>query len=122
MNDATRDQPIRLLLATALVVLSTLSAWPAYAQVFRCTDADGHTVFSDTQCGTNSQRVDVVESSGGLSPIAGDGLSAAEKGQLGAAEARAAQIVNEQAQGGARQPSGAASSSLPPPPPPRSGY
>jgi hypothetical protein len=53
---------------SAIVVFGVAWAWTANAQVFRCTDADGHTVFSDTQCGTNSQK---VEARGGGNQSAG---------------------------------------------------
>jgi hypothetical protein len=122
MNERSLGRPIRRFVGSASVVFGVAWGWTANAQVFRCTDADGHTVFSDTQCGPNSQKVDVVESSGGLSPISGDGLSAEERGQLGTAEARAAQIANERAQGGGSQPAGAPSSSPPSPPALHSGY
>ena len=122
MNEKQSGRPIRRFVGSAAVVFGIACAWTVNAQVFRCTDADGHTVFSDAQCGTNSQKVDVVQSSGGLSPISSDGLSAEERRQLGSAEARAAQIANERAQGGANQSAGAPSSSPPSPPAPHSGY
>jgi hypothetical protein len=122
MNERSSVGPIRRFVGSAIVIFGIAWGGTANAQVFRCTDADGHTVFSDTQCGTNSQKVDVVESSGGLSPIGSDGLSAEERGQLGAAEARAAQIANERAPGGANQSAGAPSSSPPSPPALHSGY
>src|SRR5512144_888446 len=106
MNEKTIGRPIRRLVGSATVVFGIACGWTANAQVFRCTDADGHTVFSDTQCGTNPQKVDVIQSSGGLSPIGGDGLSAEERRQLGTAEARAAQMANGQA-GGGNQSAGA---------------
>ncbi len=46
------------------------------AQVFRCTDVAGYTVFSDRACGSDAEKVEIVQSSGGLSQIQGDGLSA----------------------------------------------
>lgn len=47
----------------------------AYAQVFRRTDADGHTMFSDTPCGSTTAKVEVVDSSAGVSQVGSDGLS-----------------------------------------------
>jgi|KBSSwiStaDraftv2_1062776.scaffolds.fasta_scaffold385546_3 hypothetical protein len=76
--------------ATTLVALALAISLPAHAQVFRCVDGEGHTVFSDTDCGTRAEKVEVVQSSGGLSAITSDGLSPQEKSALGAAEARAA--------------------------------
>src|SRR5262245_18402342 len=70
------------------------------SHVFRCTDADGHVVFSDTSCGSTSEKVEVVQSSGGLSPIAGNGLSPAERSTLSAVEAHDAQVAAQRAQGG----------------------
>ena len=95
----------------ALVLLA--SAATAHAPIFRCTDADGHVVFSDTSCGSKSEKVDVVQSSGGLSPIQSDGLSAQERSDLGAAEARVARSNSQPAQGGGQAPAAAAPSSAP---------
>ena len=53
--------------ATTLVALALAISLPAHAQVFRCVDGEGHTVFSDTNCGTRAEKVEVVQSSGGLS-------------------------------------------------------
>ena len=122
MCEPTAGRPLRRLVGATVVAWGIVWACTVNAQVFRCTDADGHAVFSDTQCGTNSHKVDIVQSSGGLSPIGGDGLSAEERGELGTAEARAAQMANERAQGGGSQSASAPSSSLPPPPSPHSGY
>lgn len=88
----------------ALIVAAALCACAAsttYAQIFRCADADGHPVFSDTPCGTATEKVDVVDSSGGLSPISGDGLSKDEHNVLEAAAAADAQRVDAGGQGGA---------------------
>lgn len=52
------------------------------SQVYRCVDRNGNVVFSGTACGANAEKVDVVESSGGLTPIQGDGLSDQERGVL----------------------------------------
>jgi Domain of unknown function (DUF4124) len=79
--------PVQLLWA---FVLPAFAATPQ-TQVFRCEDVDGHVVFSDTMCGTNAEKVDVVESSGGLSAIKGDGLSSDERSILSQAGAREAQ-------------------------------
>lgn len=67
----------------------------AYSQIFRCTDANGQAVFSDTPCGTTTEKVDVVDSSAGLSPISGDGLSKEEQNVLEAAAAADAQRVDQ---------------------------
>jgi hypothetical protein len=97
-----------------LIVSSVAPSGDAYAQVFRCVDAEGHTVFSDTSCGTHEEKVQIVESSGGLSAITGDGLTSQEKSQLGAAEARAAaQAAAQPSSGGGSAPAPAASSPEP---------
>ena len=86
----------------------------AHAQVFRCVDEEGHTVFSDTSCGTHEEKVEIVQSSGGLSAIKGDGLTPQEKSVLGAAEARAAaQAASQPSSGGGSAAAPAASSSAP---------
>jgi hypothetical protein len=81
---------LRSLLVLSAVALPAIAATPQ-PQVFRCEDADGHIVFSDTMCGTDAEKVDVVESSGGLSAIEGDGLSDDERSVLKQAAAREAQ-------------------------------
>jgi hypothetical protein len=94
-------------IASLLVVSSVALAGDAYAQVFRCLDAEGNTIFSDTSCGAHEERVQIVQSSGGLSAITADGLTAQEKSALGAAEARAA------AQSAAQPASGGGSAAAP---------
>jgi len=89
------------------------------SHVFRCTDADGHVVFSDTSCGSSSQQVEVVQASGGLSPVAGNGLSAEERNTLGVIEAHDAQVAAQRAQaGGGSASSAAAPAAAPAPSPP----
>lgn len=92
-------KPVQTRVRTALhrgalvvaAVMCTFADIDAQAQIFRCTDADGHAVFSDTPCGSTTEKVDVVDSSAGLSPISGDGLSRAERNALEAAAAADAQ-------------------------------
>jgi hypothetical protein len=93
------------------------------SHVFRCTDADGHVVFSDTSCGSTSAKVEVVQSSGGLSQITGNGLSAAEGSSLNAIDAHDAQVAAQRAQGagGSSAPS-APAPAAPPSPPMSHGY
>lgn len=45
-----------LRLLASLVFLLAFTA-PAQAQVFRCNDAEGNTVFSDTPCGENAEPI-----------------------------------------------------------------
>jgi Domain of unknown function (DUF4124) len=95
------------------------------AQVFKCVDSDGHVTFTDTDCGSTKQEVDIVQSSGGLStaPAPAIGLSSQEKAALGELEAREADIAAQRAAGRAiGNPN-----SAPPPAPssstaPKSGY
>jgi Domain of unknown function (DUF4124) len=89
---------------SALIVAAGLWAFAgtnAHAQVFRCADADGHAVFSDRPCGTATEKVDVVDSSSGLSPISSDGLSAQEHTTLEAAAAADAQRADQSGQSSA---------------------
>jgi len=109
----TRHACVRALGALGLLLASTSTL--ANAQVFRCVDADGQVVFSDTGCGPNGEKVKIEESSGGLSPIKGDGLSAQEQGQLSAAKARAAQAASPSSGDG--PPSSSSSSPSPSPSP-----
>jgi len=95
----------------------------ANTQVFRCTDAEGHTVYSDTGCGSSTQpeKVDVAQSSGGLSQIKSTGLTAQEQNSLG--KIKAAEAAQQQgAQGGGAPASGTSSSSAPSPTPIHSSY
>jgi hypothetical protein len=95
------------------------------SHVFRCTDADGHVVFSDTSCGSTSEKVEVVQSSGGLSPVGGSGLTPEERSALNAIDARDAQMAAQRAQGGggSSAPSAPAPAASPSPSPPMShGY
>ena len=87
------------------VVVAAFASASAYSQIFRCTDADGHAVFSDTPCGSSTEKVDVVDTSRGLSPVAGDGLSSQEQDVLRAAAAAAAQPVEQSAPSGGGQAS-----------------
>lgn len=90
----------RLWLGTALMVSAAVCcAASSQPQVFRCVDGDGHVIFSDTDCGSTKEKVEIVESSGGLSPIKDAGLTAQEKATLGAIEARDARIASERASG-----------------------
>ena len=101
-------------IASALVCATLTISLPANAQILRCVDEAGHTVFSDTSCGTHEETVEVVQSSGGLSAITGDGLSPQEKSVLGAAEARAAaQASNPPGSGAGSAAAPAASSPEP---------
>jgi hypothetical protein len=100
-----------LWLGSALMLTATCChAASSQAQVFKCVDPDGHVVFSDTDCGGAKEKVDVVQSSGGLSPVPATGLTAAEKAALGQIEARDAAIAAQRAAGGG---SAGASSSAP---------
>jgi hypothetical protein len=83
------------------LILSAACCYAAssHSQVFKCVDPDGHVVFSDTDCGSAKEKVDIVQSSGGLSPIKDSGLSAQEKAALGAIDARDAQIAAQRAAG-----------------------
>ena len=69
-----------------LALLSAVCCYTAnaQAQVFKCVDADGHVIFTDTDCGSTKQEVDIVQSSGGLStaPAPATGLSTQEKAAL----------------------------------------
>jgi hypothetical protein len=101
-------------IATTLVASALAVSLPAQAQVFRCVDAEGHTVFSDTSCGTHEEKVEIVQSSGGLSAITGDGLTPQEKSVLHSAEARAAaQAANRPSASGGSAAAPAASSAAP---------
>ena len=89
------------------------------SHVFRCTDAEGHVVFSDTSCGSTSEKVEVVQSSGGLSPVGGNGLTAQERSTLSAIDAHDAAVAAQRAQGGggaATAPSAPAPAAAPSPP------
>ena len=55
-------------------------------RVFRCKDENGNTVFSDTWCETETEALEVVESSGGLSQTESDGLNWNERRQLRSAD------------------------------------
>ena len=114
----------RRLMLKSVIVVAALSGQAASSQpqIFRCMDSSGHVVFSDVSCGSTSKKVEVVESSGGLSQIRGDGLSPQEKGDLGAIEARDAQAANQRAQGSASQPGGPSTSATPSTPAPHSSY
>jgi len=93
------------------------ATYAAGKSVFRCTDAEGHVVFSDTGCGSTSQKVDVVQASGGLTPISNSGLTDQERSALNAIDARDAQAAAQRAQGGGGSAPSApapAASSLPP--------
>jgi len=92
------------------------ASYAAGSKVFRCTDAEGNVVFSDTGCGSTSQKVDVVQSSGGLSPVTGNGLTAQESSTLSAINAQEAQIAAQRAQGGGSAPSAPAPAASPSPP------
>ena len=87
-------------------IVCTFAGTAAHAQIFRCTDADGHATFSDRPCGSTTEKVDVVDSSGGLSPISGDGLSKQEHTALEADAAADTQRADQSGQGGASQPGG----------------
>lgn len=101
-------------IATTLAASTLAISLQAHAQVFRCVDAEGHTVFSDTNCGTHEEKVEIVQSSGGLSAITSDGLTPQEKSVLGAAEARAAaQATSRPASAGGSAATPAASSPEP---------
>jgi hypothetical protein len=76
------------------------SAATTQTQVFKCVDPDGHVVFSDTDCGSAKQKVDVVQSSGGLSATPSSGLSPQERDALNAIDARDAQIAAQRAAAG----------------------
>jgi len=52
-------------IASALVCATLTVSPQTHAQVFRCVDEEGHTVFSDTSCGTYEEKVEIVQSSGG---------------------------------------------------------
>jgi len=94
-------------IASALVCATLTVSPQTHAQVFRRVDEEGHTMFSDTSCGTYEEKVEIVQSSGGLSAITGDGLTSQEKSVLGDAEARAA------AQAASRPNSGVGSATAP---------
>jgi hypothetical protein len=98
-------------IATVFVVSALVISAESHAQVFRCVDAEGHTVFSDTSCGSTAENVKIVESSGGLSEITGNGLSTQEQSALGAAEARAAASASQPCQGGGGSAAAPAASS-----------
>ncbi len=101
-------------IARTLAISTLAISLQAHAQVFRCLDAEGHTVFSDTSCGTHEEKVEIVQSSGGLSAITSDGLTPQEKSVLQSAEARAAaQAASRPASGGNSVPAPSASSPAP---------
>jgi len=92
------------------------ASYAAGNKVFRCTDADGHVVFSDTGCGSTSQKVDLVQASGGLSPVSGNGPTAQQNSTPGASNAQEAQVTAQRDQGGGSAPTAPApgASSAPP--------
>jgi hypothetical protein len=99
----------------------------AQAQVFKCVDPDGHVTFTDADCGSTKQKVEVVQSSGGLStaPAPATGLSSQEKAALGEIEARDAEIAAQRAAGNAIGGSSSAPAPAPAPSPntaPKSSY
>ena len=98
------------------------TSYAAGSKVFRCTDANGHVVFSDTGCGSTSQKVDLVQSSGGLTPISGNGLTAQESSSLNAINAQEAQIAAQRAQGGGGSAPNAPAPAAAPSPPIAHGY
>jgi hypothetical protein len=122
MNNVKR----RFWLGSALMLSAACCfAGSSQAQVFKCIDADGHVVFTDTDCGSAKEKVDVVQSSGGLSSsIPATGLSADEKAALGQIEARDAEAAAQRASGAAS--TGGSSSAPAPAPSPstatKSGY
>jgi hypothetical protein len=107
-----------MLLVSAVACSGATYAASGPSHVFRCTDADGHVVFSDTSCGSTSEKVEVVQSSGGLSAVGGNGLSAAERSTLNAIDAHDAQVAAQRAQGGggSAAPSAPAPAASPSPP------
>jgi hypothetical protein len=82
-----------------LGILSAVCCYTAHsqAQVFKCVDPDGHVTFSDTDCGSTKQEVDIVQSSGGLSTSPATGLSPQERAALSEIEARDAEIAAQRA-------------------------
>ena len=94
-----------IVLMRCALVVAAFASGGAYSQIFRCTDADGHAVFSDTPCGSSAEKVEVVDTSGGLSPIGGDGLSSQEQDVLRAAAAANAQPMEQSAPSGAGEAS-----------------
>jgi len=103
----------KTLLVVALAWHGT--SYAAGNKVFRCTDGDGHVVFSDTGCGSASQKVDIVQASGGLTPVTGSGLASQEAtvlSQINAAEAQAA--AQRAPSGGSSSPAAPAPASSPP--------
>jgi Domain of unknown function (DUF4124) len=88
-----------------LALLSAVCCYTAnaQAQVFKCVDPDGHVIFTDTDCGSTKQEVEIVQSCGGLStaPTPATGLSSQEQAALGELEAREAEIAAQRAAGSA---------------------
>jgi hypothetical protein len=112
-------------LGTALMLWAACSyAGSSQSQVYKCVDPDGHVVFTDTDCGSTKEKVDIVQSSGGLSSSPATGLSAQEKSALSEIEARdaenAAMRAGNSAIGGSRTAPAAPAPS--PSPAPKSGY
>jgi len=98
------------------------ASYAAGSKVFRCTDADGHVVYSDTGCGSTSEKIDLVQSSGGLTPISGNGLTTQESSTLSAINAQEAQIAAQRAQGGGGSAPSAPAPAASPSPPTAHGY
>ena len=109
---------------SALLLIGAAFGVAANTQVFRCVNAQGEVVFSDTGCGSTTdqqQKVEVVQSSGGLSQIKGNGLTSQETSEL--TKIKAAQAAQQSgAQGGGSSPSKSGSSSAPSPTPIHSSY
>jgi len=108
----------------SLLLIGAAFGAAANTQVFRCVNAQGEIVFSDTGCGSTTdqqQKLDVVQSSGGLSQIKSNGLTTQETSEL--SKIRAAQAAQQSgAQGGGASSSKSTSSSTPSPTPIHSSY
>ncbi|HTO59361.1 MAG TPA: DUF4124 domain-containing protein [Pseudomonadales bacterium] len=103
----------KTLLVVALAWHGT--SYAAGNKVFRCTDGDGHVVFSDTGCGSASQKIDIVQASGGLTPVTGSGLTPQETTALSQINAAEAQAAAQRAQGGGSSSAAAPAPSSSPP-------
>ena len=96
----------------------------AQAQIYKCVDSDGHVVFTDSECGSTKEKVDIVQSSGGLSSAPATGLSTQEKAALGEIEAREAENAALRAGNSALDGASSSRAAVAPAPStaPRSGY
>ncbi len=79
-----------LVISTVTVVLA--GPMIAASEVFKCVDADGRVLFSDTSC-PSGEVVQIIQASGGLTATKADGLTNDERQTLQQAETRAAAIL-----------------------------